>query len=95
MTVNLNETETKVVAAEEVDDKLGTPIKKAKLKRPLLCCHGTVERVSGKVSNITVNGKVMSVVRVHLLNGRSPNGQKEFFMDANERVNVLAYGPKK
>ena len=58
-------------------------IRDAPLKVDLMWTHAVVQRVSGRMN------KLLKTVRVRLVRGWSPNGQSEFDMPANEKVNVL------
>jgi hypothetical protein len=77
---------TKERASRDFPEESGVKcicIRDAPLKVDLFWTHGIIQRVSGR------KNKLFKTVRVRLVGGWSPNGQSEFDMDANEKVNVL------
>lgn len=62
-------------------DELHVELKKAPLKKDLVWTMAIIQRVSGRV----ING----LVKVRLVKGTSPNGQKEFLLKGTEKVSLI------
>ncbi len=76
---------TKRLEIREFEEETGMRcvfVKDAPLKVDLFWTHAIIQRISGKRNNR------LNTVRVRLLQGWSPNGDKEFEINANERVNI-------
>ncbi len=76
---------TKHLEIREFEEETGMRcvcVRDAPLKIDLFWTHAIIQRISGKRNNL------LKTVRVRLVQGWSPNGEKEFEINANDRVNI-------